>query len=137
MKIALVVSQFHPMITTKMLEEAGRALAEEKLAPEDIEIFYTSGSFEIPATAQKIIDTKKFDGIIALGCVIRGETNHYDFVCQGVTQGIQKVAIENRFPITFGILTVNTVEQAMARVKKGYDCAKGVLAMIDLFKKIG
>lgn len=136
MKIAIIVSQFNEMITAKMLEEAMRGLAEEGVIAEEMEFFNVPGAFEIPVAAQKLIDSKKYKGIIALGCVIRGETDHCEYICRGITYGIQKVSIENRFPVMFGILTVNNREQAMARVKKAYECAKGVLKMIEVFKNV-
>lgn len=136
MKIAIIAAQFNEMIVDKMLAEAVDELTKKGLQEANIEVFHVPGAFEIPVVSQKIIDSKKFDGIIALGCVIRGETEHFDYVCRGVTDGIQKVSIENRFPIMFGVLTVNNVAQAMVRVKKGRECADGIIQMVELFKKL-
>lgn len=134
MRIAIVASLFNEMITRKMIEEALRGLIENGVQEEDIVTLYVPGAFEIPALCQKVIDLKQFDGIIALGCVIKGETDHYQYICQGVAYGLQKVSIENRFPILSGILTCATIEQAMKRVKKGYECGKNILEYIKHFQ---
>lgn len=136
MKIAVVVSDFNKEISDKLLEEAVRGLVEENITEDDTDVFNVPGSLEIPITLQKLVDTKKYDGAIALGAVIKGETDHYEYVCRGVTDGIQKVSIENRWPVMFGILTCQNEKLALARVSKGYDCAKGLLQMIKMFRII-
>ncbi len=130
MRIAVIVSLFNDLITQKMLDECRRGLLEAGISEKDYDILVTHGAFEIPALAQKVIHSKKYDGIIALGCVIKGETDHYDYICQGITYGMQKVAIENTFPVMFGILTCANVDQAIYRVKKGYECGKNIVALI-------
>lgn len=135
MKIAIIVSQFNTSITEGLLHGALKGLQESGLRKNAWEVFEVPGAFEIPFMAQKLIDKKKHDGVIALGCVLRGETDHYKAVCEGVTYGIQKVSIENRMPIMFGVLMCKTEKQARARSRnnkknKGYECAKGLVALL-------
>lgn len=136
MKIAIVISEFNGNISTKLLEEAARGFVEEKITEEDLAVFYVPGALEIPVMLQKLADTKKYDGAIALGAVIKGETDHYEYVCRGVTDGVQKVSIENRWPVMFGVLTCQNEALALARASKGYECAKGLLQMIKMFRVI-
>lgn len=127
MKIAIVVSRFNKEICDKLLKGAQKALNESKIK---FEVFSVPGAFEIPYMCKKIIDTKKFIGIVALGCVLKGETDHYKAVCEGVTYGIQKVSIENKFPVMFGVLMCTKYKDALARISKGYECAKGLIEML-------
>ena len=136
MKLAIVLSQFNALIVNTMLESAVRAFAEEGLSERDVEFIYVPGAFEIPATIQKAIDTKKYDGILGLGCVVKGETDHYEYLCQGITNGMQKVAIENRFPVIFGILTVQEETLGMARAPHGYDYGKALLALVKTYNNL-
>lgn len=128
--IAIVISRFNDFITTPMLEECKRGLSDSGAS--EWEIFWVPGVFEIPAMIKKIIQTKKFQGVVTIGCVIKGETDHYEYICQGLTYGIQKIAIEASYPVIFGILTCQTVEQAIKRIKKGYEYGKN---LIDLIKE--
>ena len=135
MKIAIIVSQFNKKISDGLLEGAGRGLKERGAATDAVDVIEVPGSFEIPQMAQKLIDTKKYAGIIALGAVIKGETGHYRAVCDGVTYGIQKVAVENRVPVMLGVLMCEKIEHATARSapdkrNKGYECAIGLLELI-------
>ncbi len=137
MKIAIIVSQYNKKITDRLLLGARQALRDEEIPENSVEVIEVPGAFEIPCAAQKIIDQKKPDGIIALGCVIKGETDHYRAVCDGVTYGIQKVAIENRVPIMFGVLMCETIDQALERSgsspakNKGYECVKSLVEMLN------
>ncbi|MEK9132235.1 MAG: 6,7-dimethyl-8-ribityllumazine synthase [Patescibacteria group bacterium] len=132
MKIAIVVSQFNKDICDRLEDGARKALEENGV---QLEVFKVPGAFEIPYMCQKIIDAKKFSGIVALGCVLRGETDHYKAVCDGVTYGLQKVSIENKFPVMFGVLMCETRKDAAARSSKnqkdnkGYECAKELLSL--------
>ena len=136
MRLAIIVSQFNKKISDRLLKGALRALKEENIPQDNIEVFEAPGAFEIPFFAQKLIDLKKFNGILALGCVLKGETNHYKAVCDGVTYGIQKVSVENRIPIMFGVLMCNFLDEALARSgentkkNKGYECAKGLVDIL-------
>lgn len=136
MRLAVIVSLFNDFITEKMLEECKRAFLEQGIIEKDYDIFAAPGSFEIPAMAQKIINTKKYDGIVTLGCVIRGETDHYIYICQGISYGIQKVSIENAFPLIFGILTCDSIEQAIKRINKGYDYGKQIVDLIKQYQAL-
>lgn len=137
MKIAVIISQFNKKISDRLLKGAKRALRKNKI---NHEIFEVPGAFEIPFMAAKLADSKKFSGLIALGCVIKGETDHYRAVCDSVTYGTQKVAIENRVPIMFGVLMCENSEQALLRSSltnmknnKGYECAKGLIELLKNF----
>lgn len=135
MQIAIVVSQFNKKICDRLVMGGEQALNEASLK---YEIFEVPGAFEIPFMAQKLIDSKKFAGIIALGCVIKGETDHYKAVCEGVTYGIQKVSIENRIPVMFGVLMCNDISNALGRSaenskhNKGYECANGLIEILQM-----
>lgn len=135
MLIAIVVSQFHKKISSRLLAGAKKAMAEAGLPAKNVPMFEVPGAFEIPWMAQKIIAEKKCSGVIALGAVLKGETAHYRAVCDGVTYGIQKVAIETRVPVMFGVLMCETEKQARQRSgsdskNKGYECAKGLLQIL-------
>ena len=136
MRIVVVAAEFNREIVDLMRAHAARAFAEISLKPEQVDVIRVFGALEIPAMIQKAIDTKKYDGAMALGCVIRGETDHYDYVCQGVTYGMQKVAIENRFPIMFSVLTVQDEAQARARAGNAYEHAKALISMITVYKQL-
>lgn len=134
MKIAIIVSEFNKKIADRLFAGAEQALKEKNTG---FEIFKVPGAFEIPFVAQKLADTKKYSGLVALGCIIKGETDHYRAVCDGVTYGIQKVSVENRIPVMFGVLMCSDVGEAMARSSlvnpkrnKGYECAKALLEIV-------
>ncbi|MBI5413337.1 6,7-dimethyl-8-ribityllumazine synthase [Candidatus Peregrinibacteria bacterium] len=134
MQIAIIASQFNKKICDRLITGSKKALDKAGLK---YEIFAVPGAFEIPFMAQKLIDSKKFAGIIALGCVIKGETDHYKAVCEGVTYGIQKVSIENRIPIMFGVLMCHDISNAFERSaenskhNKGYECANGLIEILQ------
>jgi 6,7-dimethyl-8-ribityllumazine synthase len=137
MKIAVITSEYNKNIIDRLITGVKKAFKDNTISTEDVEFFKVPGAFEIPYKAQKLIDTKKFAGIITLGCVIKGETDHYKAVCDGVTYGIQKISIENRIPIMFGVLMCNSPEQSFSRsslenmkYNKGYECVKALLEMI-------
>lgn len=135
-KIAIVVSEFNKEIGERLLAGALKALREHQFSKNRIEIFHVPGAFEIPSFIQKLIDTKKYRGFIALGSVIRGETDHYQAVCDGVTFGLQKASIGNRIPVMFGVLMCRTERQALARSgknrrNKGYECGKGLMSIMS------
>lgn len=137
MKIAIIASQFNKKITGRLLDGAKKGLAEGNVPSGAYRVFKAPGAFEIPFMAQKLCDRKEFDGIIALGCVIEGETDHYRAVCDGVTYGLQKVSIENRMPVMFGVLMCRTIKQAFDRSgtdknNKGYECVKGLLKIFAI-----
>lgn len=137
MKIALIASQFNKDITEKLLTGSLAALRYFKIPQKNYDIYTVPGAFEIPVKALSLIQKKKYDGVIALGCVVKGETDHYAAVCDGVTYGLQNVMLQTGVPIMFGVLMVKNRAQALARVRanstnKGYEC---VVGLIDLLKK--
>ena len=136
LKIAIVQARFNREVTDGLAKGALGALKGAGVAAKDIKIFQVPGSFEIPLTCQKIIKAKKFDGILAIGAIIKGETAHFDFIAKAATEGIMRVMLEHDFPIAFGVITTYNLEQAKARAKnnkdnKGYEAA---LALVELIK---
>lgn len=141
-KVGIVVGRFNEFISSKLLDGALDGLKRHGVAEEDIELAWVPGSFEIPLTAQKMAASDKYDGVIALGAVIRGETPHFDYVSAEVSKGIAKVGLDEEKPVIFGVLTTDTIEQAISRAgtksgNKGYDAAVSLIEMVNLFKDIG
>ncbi|MFQ7214470.1 MAG: 6,7-dimethyl-8-ribityllumazine synthase [Clostridioides difficile] len=141
LKIGIINSRFNEFITSKLLSGAEDCLLRHDVSPENIEIVWVPGAFEIPLVAQKMAKSGKYDAIICLGCVIRGATSHYDYVCSEVSKGIAKVSLDSELPIIFGIVTTENIEQAIERAgtkagNKGYDCAMNALEMANLFKSL-
>lgn len=140
-KVGIVVGRFNEFISSKLLDGALDGLKRHGVAEEDIELAWVPGSFEIPLTAQRMAASDKYDGIIALGAVIRGETPHFDYVSAEVSKGIAKVGLDEEKPVIFGVLTTDTIEQAISRAgtksgNKGYDAAVSLIEMVNLFKEI-
>ena len=138
---AIVVSRFNEFISGKLLEGAMDCLRRHQADEKNIKIYWVPGSFEMPVAAQKIAGTGKFDSIICLGAIIRGATPHFDYVASEAAKGIANVSLRNELPITFGILTTDTIEQAIERAgtkagNKGWDAALSAIEMTDLFAKI-
>ena len=132
LKIGIVAARFNEFIVSKLVSGAQDCLYRHNVAKEDI---------EIPLVAQAMARTKKYDAIICLGCVIRGATSHYDYVCNEVSKGIAKVSLDENMPVMFGVVTTENIEQAIERAgtkagNKGYDCAMGALEMVSLLKGI-
>lgn len=121
LRIGIVTARFNEFVTGALLEGARRGLADAGVLPDDIFESSVPGAFEIPTTGQCLLEELDLDAVIGLGAVIRGETAHFDYVCQGVTQGVMQVSIETGRPFAFGVLTVDTVDQAMARAGDGPD----------------
>ncbi|HDX7131527.1 TPA: 6,7-dimethyl-8-ribityllumazine synthase [Clostridioides difficile] len=141
LKIGIINSRFNEFITSKLLSVAEDCLLRHDVSPENIEIVWVPGAFEIPLVAQKMAKSGKYDAIICLGCVIRGATSHYDYVCSEVSKGIAKVSLDSELPVIFGIVTTENIEQAIERAgtkagNKGYDCAMNALEMANLFKSL-
>ncbi|MDO8499561.1 MAG: 6,7-dimethyl-8-ribityllumazine synthase [bacterium] len=130
-KVGVVVARFNQIITDQILEQALEALSDCKIKKQNILVVSVPGSMEIPVALLRLAKTKKFDCLLAIGCVMRGETKHFDYVCKMAQEGILKVALDNNIPIGFGILTVNNLKQALARVGIGKDA---VLAAVELSK---
>lgn len=138
--VALVVSRFNGFVTERLLSGAVDGLTRHGVSEADIEIYRCPGAFEIPSVAKKIIGQKKHDAVICLGAVIRGETPHFEYVAGESAKGIGELSIESAIPVVYGILTTDTVEQAVDRAggksgNKGYDAAVSAIEMVNLFKK--
>ncbi|MDO5037624.1 MAG: 6,7-dimethyl-8-ribityllumazine synthase [Tissierellia bacterium] len=136
-KYALVVSRFNEFITGKLLEGALDCLRRHGAKEEDITVVWVPGAFEIPLYAQKCAEKESFDAVICLGAVIRGATSHYDYVCAEVSKGIAKVGLDYNKPVLFGVVTTDTIEQAVERAgtkagNKGYDAALSAIEMVNL-----
>lgn len=142
MKIGIVAARFNEFIVSKLVGGAEDALKRHDVDTEnDVELVWVPGSFEIPITAQKMAESKKYDAVICLGAVIRGSTSHYDYVCAEVSKGVAAVGLKTGVPTIFGILTTDNIEQAIERAgtkagNKGYDAAVSAIEMVNLMKKI-
>jgi len=141
-RIGIAATRFNEFITSKLLDGALDCLKRHDIPDDAIEIVWVPGAFEIPLIASKMAKTGKYDAIICLGAVIRGNTTHYDYVCSEVSKGIASVALESGIPVMFGVLTTENIEQAIERAgtkagNKGYDCAMGAIEMINLIREIG
>ena len=141
LKIGIVAARFNEFIVSKLVSGAEDCLYRHDVAKEDVEVAWVPGAFEIPLVAQAMARTKKYDAIICLGCVIRGATSHYDYVCHEVSKGIAKVSLDENMPVLFGVVTTDNIDQAIERAgtkagNKGYDCAMGALEMVSLLKGI-
>ena len=141
MKIGIVASRFNEFIVSKLVGGAEDALVRHGVETDNIELAWVPGAFEIPMIAQKMAESKKYDAIIALGAVIKGATDHYDYVCAEVSKGIANVSMKTEVPVLFGVLTTDNIEQAIERAgtkagNKGYDVACSAIEMINLMKKL-
>jgi len=140
-RFGVIVSRFNDFISSKLVEGALDALKRHGARDEMISLIKVPGSFEIPLTARKVADSGQFDAIICLGAVIRGATPHFDYVAAEVSKGIAAVALESRIPVTFGVLTTDSLEQAIERAgsksgNKGWDAAMAAMEMANLFKEL-
>lgn len=140
-KIAIVGARFNEFIVSKLISGAQDGLVRHGVKDDAITLAWVPGAFEIPLAAKKLAMSGKYDAVICLGAVIRGATSHYDYVCAEVSKGIAAVSLEAGIPVMFGILTTDTIEQAIERAgtkagNKGYDCALGAIEMINLTKQM-
>ena len=140
-KFGLVVSRFNDFITEKLLSGALDALVRIGAADKDIEVVKVPGAFEIPLVAKKMANTKRFDAVICLGAVIRGSTPHFDYVSAEVSKGVAMVSMESEIPVIFGVITTDTIEQAIERAgtkagNKGWSAAIAAVEMANLFELI-
>ena len=141
LKVGIVAARFNEFIVNKLIGGAEDALVRHGVDTNDVELAYVPGAFEIPIVAQKMAASGKYDAVICVGAVIRGNTSHYDYVCNEVSKGIASVSLESGIPVMFGVVTTENIEQAIERAgtkagNKGYDCAMGALEMIDLMKQL-
>lgn len=140
-KYALVASRFNDVITRRLVDGAIDCLTRHGAAEAQVDVIYCPGSFELPMVARKLVDAGKHDAIICLGAVIRGATPHFDYIAAEVTKGIANLSMESRMPIAFGVLTTDTVEQALERAglkhgNKGWEAALTVIEMLNLYAAI-
>ena len=138
LKVAIVVGRFNDFITSKLLEGANDCLKRHDVS--DIDVAFVPGAFEIPLLAKKFAQTKKYDAIITLGAVIRGSTPHFDYVCKEVSSGVAKVSLEHSVPVIFGVLTTDTIEQAIERAgtkagNKGWEAGLSAIEMASLMRR--
>ena len=141
-KVGIVAARFNEFITSKLVGGALDGLKRENVKDEDIDVAWVPSAFEIPLIASKMAKSRKYDAIICVGAVIRGSTSHYDYVCSEVSKGIAQVSLANDLPVMFGVLTTDTIEQAIERAgtkagNKGFECAQGAIEMVNLIREIG
>jgi 6,7-dimethyl-8-ribityllumazine synthase len=137
MKVGIVAARFNEIIVNKLLGGAIDGLVRHGVEDKNITAAWVPGAFEIPTITKKMAESKKYDAIIALGTVIRGQTSHYDYVCNEVSKGVAQISLETGVPALFGIVTTENIEQAIARAgskagNKGYDCALSAIEMVNL-----
>ena len=141
LKIAVVASRFNEAVTSRLLEGAMDALIRHGADPGDVIVIKVPGAFELPQTAAKLAGQKRFDAIVALGCLLRGETDHYDLLASEAVRGLSESALTSGVPVTFGVLTCDTEEQAFARAggedgNKGWDAALAAIEMASLYRRL-
>jgi 6,7-dimethyl-8-ribityllumazine synthase len=134
--VAIVVAKFNGEITSRLLERALEELEVANVPQEAVTIVPVPGAFELPLTAIALAKTRRYACIVALGCVVRGETPHFDFVAGEAASGLQLAAIETGVPVSFGVLTTETIEQAHARIDRAADAVRGALEMADVFQQL-
>ena len=142
LKFGVVVSRFNEFLTKKLLEGAQDALLRHGVNEEDIDIAWVPGSFEIPLAAKKLIQTKRYDAVICLGAVVRGGTPHFEYIASEVTKGVAKVGLDAGLPVVFGVITADTLEQAIERAgtkegNRGFQAAVDAIEMANLLRSIG
>lgn len=141
LKIGIIVSRFNEFISSKLVDGCLDALFRHGVKEDDVEMVKVPGSFEIPYLANKLADSKKYDVIICLGVVIRGETPHFNYICNEVSKGIAHVSLKSGIPVIFGVITSDTIEQAIERAgtksgNKGFDAALSAIEMANLYKTL-
>jgi 6,7-dimethyl-8-ribityllumazine synthase len=141
LRFGIVASRFNDFIVDRLVDAAVDTLTKHGVTPSDIEVVRVPGAFETPLAIKKLAATRRFNALIALGCVIRGATPHFDYVAGEASSGIARVSLEHELPIAFGVLTVDTIEQAIERAgtkggNKGADAALAAIQMATLLKKL-
>lgn len=141
-RVGILASRFNEVIVSKLIDGAADALARHGVDLNTVDLAWVPGAFEIPSAAAKMAVSGKYDALICLGAVIRGETDHYEHVATEVTKGIAQISLNAGIPVLYGVLTTDTVEQALNRAglkagNKGFECAMDALEMVSLFRKLG
>ena len=139
LSFGIVFSRFNEFVTKAMLDGALNELRRSGVAEADLRVVWVPGAYEIPVACQSLIDAKKPNALVALGCVIRGQTSHYEHIAQSVSDHLQRIAIQNRIPVGFGVVTVENMEQALDRAggkhgNKGRDAARSAIEMVRLLE---
>lgn len=142
LKFGIVISRFNEFITRKLLDGAQDALLRHGVSGDDIDIAWVPGAFEIPLVTKNLAQSKKYDAIICLGAVIRGATPHFEYIAAEVTKGIARIGMDTGLPISYGIITADTLEQSIERAgtkggNKGFDAAVDAIEMVNLLREIG
>ena len=140
-RVGVVCARFNDFIVSRLLAGCEDTLLRHGVREEDIAVAWVPGAFEIPLIASKMAKSGKYDAVIALGAVIRGSTSHYDYVCSEVSKGVAQVALNSDIPVMFGVLTTDTIEQAVERAgtkagNKGSECAQGAIEMVNLIREL-
>ena len=140
-RVGIVIARFNEFITSKLLGGALDALRRHGVKEDDIHVAWVPGAFEIPLIASKMAESKKYDAVICLGAVIRGNTSHYDYVCSEVSKGVANVSLNSGVPVMFEVLTTENIEQSIERAgtkagNKGFDCAVGAIEMVNLIRDL-
>jgi len=141
LKVGIVVGRFNEFITSKLLGGAQDALKRHGVSESDVDVAWVPGAFEIPLIAQKMANSKKYDAVITLGTVIRGSTPHFDYVCNEAAKGVSAASLTSGIPVIFGVLTTDSIEQAIERAgtkagNKGWDAATAAIEMANLCRNI-
>lgn len=140
-RVGIVAARFNEFIVSKLIGGAHDGLVRHGVSEENIDLAWVPGAFEIPLIASKMAKSGKYDAVICLGAVIRGATSHYDYVCAEVSKGIASVSLNSDIPVMFGVLTTDTIEQAIERAgtkagNKGFECAEGAIEMVNLSREL-
>ena len=140
-RVGIVAARFNEFIVSRLISGCEDVLLRHGVKGEDIALAWVPGAFEIPLMASRMAQSGKYDAVIALGAVIRGSTSHYDYVCAEVSKGIAAVSLDSGVPVLFGVLTTDTIEQAIERAgtkagNKGADCAQGAIEMVNLIREM-
>ena len=140
-KVGIVASRFNEFIVSKLIGGAMDGLVRHDVKEDDVTVAWVPGAFEIPLVAKKMAKSGKYDAVICVGAVIRGDTSHYDYVCNEVSKGVAQVGLSTGVPVLFGIVTTENIEQAIARAgskagNKGYDCALSAIEMVNLLEQM-
>ena len=141
LKFGIVAARFNEFIVSKLVSGCEDCLLRHGAEASDITLAWVPGAYEIPMAAKKMAESKKYDAVIALGCVIRGATPHFDYVCAEAAKGIAQVSMQSGVPVAFGVLTTENIQQAVERAgtkagNKGVDCAMAAIEMVNLFKSM-
>lgn len=142
LKFGIAVSRFNEFLSQRLFEGALDALRRHEVKDENIEVAWAPGSFELPLVVKKMAESEKYNSVIAVGVVIRGDTPHFDYICNEVAKGISRINLETEIPIAFGIITADTIEQAVERAgtksgNKGFQAAMSAIEMANLVQQIG